>query len=417
MDASAAVWAASSQNAFRSWAVNFSSGVTRAGSQRRRSLGGQIGGELPAAEPHRSAVLGGVAGQRDGVSGDLGGVTLAQPLADQHPGAVEAGEELLLAGCSSCSGADRTLEREPRRFPPSAAPGLLVLRAGRTASRSPIAGSRAPQPVPFLGSPACLADPVALVRQPGLAAVLAGQHRDDMDVVSAVADGDPADCIVVLPVGCQPGAVHDVGGDLRPLVVGQRVVLRGGADRAVPDGAVEPARPECRVQLLEQAAELSEVAVAVGAQRRFEFSWVAPSGYQVRVGVFFAASGAEQGVDQPGDSRAAWIADLRDHRSLRRISSAAASRRSARRRHAAAYGSRSPERCPVAFSFATAWFRFTPIRRTSPGKMNSTTRKSPHRGVRHSANAPRHGRCTGCGSAAPELSRMPRLPGPLRRGR
>jgi integrase len=31
-----------------------------------------------------------------------------------------------------------------------------------------------------------------------------------------------------------------------------------------------------------------------------------------------------------------------------------------------AYGSRSPERCPVAFSFATAWFKLVPIRRTSP---------------------------------------------------
>ena len=51
-----------------------------------------------------------------------------------------------------------------------------------------------------------------------------------------------------------------------------------------------------------------------------------PSGYQVRVGVFFAASGAEQVVDEPGDSLAARLADLRDHRSLRRISSAAASK-------------------------------------------------------------------------------------------
>jgi hypothetical protein len=73
-----------------------------------------------------------------------------------------------------------------------------------------------------------------------------------------------------------------------------------------------------------------------------------------------------------GSSLAARIADLRDHRSLRRISWAAASSRSARRTNAAAYRSRSPERCPVAFSFATAWFRLTPIRRTSPAaRMNS----------------------------------------------
>ena len=37
-----------------------------------------------------------------------------------------------------------------------------------------------------------------------------------------------------------------------------------------------------------------------------------------------------------------------------------------RRSLSAAYGSRSPERCPVAFSFATAWLRLTPIRWTRP---------------------------------------------------
>jgi hypothetical protein len=57
---------------------------------------------------------------------------------------------------------------------------------------------------------------------------------------------------------------------------------------------------------------------------------------------------------------------LPDHRSRLRTASAAASSRSARRTHSAAYGRRSPDRCPVAFSFATAWFRLTPIRRTSP---------------------------------------------------
>ena len=144
-----------------------------------------------------------------------------------------------------------------------------------------------------------------------------------------------------LAVGRQSGAVHNVTRDLRPLVVGQRVAFRGGADRAVPDGAVEPARPERGVRLLEQAAEPCESRGGVREQRGFEFGWVRPSGDQVRVGVFFEASGAERVVDQPGDSHAARIAAVRDHRSLRRISSAAASTRSARRRQAAAYGSRS----------------------------------------------------------------------------
>ena len=79
---------------------------------------------------------------------------------------METGEELLLAGYSGGSGADRTLERDPRSFPPFAPPvfsfSARAGRRGRSGRRC-----RAPLPVPFLGSPARLADPVALLRQPG----------------------------------------------------------------------------------------------------------------------------------------------------------------------------------------------------------------------------------------------------------
>jgi hypothetical protein len=83
-------------------------------------------------------------------------------------------------------------------------------------------------------------------------------------VVVAVADGDPADGVVFLPAGGEAGAVHDVAGDLRPLIIGEHLVFGGGADRAVPVGAVEPARSEGGVWLLEQPVEVAEVAVAVG---------------------------------------------------------------------------------------------------------------------------------------------------------
>ena len=79
------------------------------------------------------------------------------------------------------------------------------------------------------------------------------------------------------------------------------------------------------MRLLQQPAQLTEVTGAVRAQRRLELGRVPPPGDQVRVGVFFPAAGPEQVIDQPGDPLAARIADLRDHRSLRRISSAAAS--------------------------------------------------------------------------------------------
>jgi hypothetical protein len=173
---------------------------------------------------------------------------------------------------------------------------------------------------------------------------LAGQHRHDVDVVLAVADGDPADRVVVLPAGCEAGAVHDVTGDLRPLIIGQHLVLGGGADRAMPDRAFEAARPERGVRLLEKAVEVAEVAVAVGEEKWFQFGEVAPSGNEVRVGVLLAAAGAEEVVDPPADTLPARIADLPDHRSRFRISSAAASSCSARRMLSMAYG-RSPPEC------------------------------------------------------------------------
>jgi hypothetical protein len=71
-----------------------------------------------------------------------------------------------------------------------------------------------------------------------------------MDVIAAVPDRDPPDRVVFLAVGRQAGAVHDVGGDLRPLIVGQHPVFWGGADRAVPDGPGEAARTERGVRLL-----------------------------------------------------------------------------------------------------------------------------------------------------------------------
>src|SRR5258708_4218146 len=126
------------------------------------------------------------------------------------------------------------------------------------------------------------------------------------------------------------------------------------------------------MRLLEQAVQRPEIAAAVVTQRWFQLSGVPPAGDDVRVGVLLVAARAEQIPDQPGYAAAA-RADLADHCRIRlRTSSAAWSSNWARRRLSAAYGRRSPPRWPVAFSFATAWFRFTPIRRTRPAaRMNS----------------------------------------------
>ncbi len=164
------------------------------------------------------------------------------------------------------------------------------------------------------------------------------------------------------PGRAQPGGVQP--GQPAPAVqrAGQRVGQVPAA-RIGPAGEQGvPGEPRCRQQrvvlagqLLEQAIQASEVAPPVGAQRRLQLGRVPPSRDDVRVGVFRMPAWAEQVVDQPFDTLAARSANLPDNCRMRlRISSAAWSSRSARRRLSAAYGSRSPERCPVAFNLATA---------------------------------------------------------------
>lgn len=76
----------------------------------------QIRRQLSTAEPHRAAAVSGVFGQRNRVASDLSWVMRAHPLADQRPGIVEAGEELLLTRRTSGGGADRPPERHSSAF-------------------------------------------------------------------------------------------------------------------------------------------------------------------------------------------------------------------------------------------------------------------------------------------------------------
>ena len=251
-------------------------------------------------------------------------------------GRVQPGEELLLAGRPGGRGADRPPECDAGGLLEPVAAGLLRLRAGRAAGRGTVAGRGLPQPEPLLRGPARLPHLVVVVPQAGARAVLAGQHRDDVDVVGGVPDRDPADRVVVLAVRGEAGAVHDVAGELGPFVVGEHPVAGGGADRAVPDRFGEAAVAERFLGLLEQAGEVAEVAVAVVAERGFEFGGMAPAGDEVRVGVLLVAARAEEVVDQAGDAAAA-RADLADHWRIRfRTSSAAWSRSWARRMLSAA---------------------------------------------------------------------------------
>jgi hypothetical protein len=71
-----------------------------------------------------------------------------------------------------------------------------------------------------------------------------------------------------------------------------------------------------------------------------------------------------------------------------RRSSPAASSRAARRTDSSAYAGRSPDDCPVAFSFATAWFKFTPTRRT-PSAARSKACTASASGTSGAVTAPR----------------------------
>jgi len=67
-----------------------------------------------------------------------------------------------------------------------------------------------------------------------------------------VPDGDPADGLVFLPVGRQPGAVHDLVRDGGPFVIGQHPVVGSGAHRAVPYRPRVAPLAESGLRLLQQ---------------------------------------------------------------------------------------------------------------------------------------------------------------------
>ena len=167
---------------------------------------------------------------------------------------------------------------------------------------------------------ACVLD-AWLAARVHVAFLLVGDDGGDLRGVQAV------EVKMKPPGGSRWLAVHDVAGDLRPLLFGEHPVLRGGPDRAVPYRPLESARAQRGLWLLEQPGQAAEVAAAVLTERGFQFGRVAPASHEVRVGVLFVAARPVQVLQQPGDPAAA-RADLADHwRSCLRSSSAAWSSR------------------------------------------------------------------------------------------
>ena len=256
-----------SQSALRCSAVRFSCarpGLACCGVHRCCSLGQlRSAASFPPPYQTRVAVFGGVAGERDSVPGDLAGVLCAEPFSDQEVGLVQAMEELALAACCRGSGGDLPSQRDPGCFVQATAGCFLVLGTGRAAGGGAVGRCGRAQPVALLGGDAGGADVVPFPGQAGLTAVLAGQHGNQVDVILAVPDGDPADGLVLLPVGGQAGAVHHVVCDDGPFVVGQHPVVGSGAHRAVPYRPGAGPRAECGLRLQEQPGQLGEVAFAV----------------------------------------------------------------------------------------------------------------------------------------------------------
>jgi hypothetical protein len=116
----------------------------------------------------------------------------------------------------------------------------------------------------LLGSQAGGADLVPFPGQAGLAAFLAGQHGDQMDMVIAVPDRDPAHGLVFLTVRRQPGTVHHVMGDGGPLVVAEHPVFWRCAHRAAPHRPRVRSLAEGALRLQEQSRKLGEVSVTTG---------------------------------------------------------------------------------------------------------------------------------------------------------
>ena len=276
---------------------------------------GQVGGQLPAAEPHRAA---------PSAVWSPGRAT-AYPVTSPGRGAV-AEPDLHAALPPARRRTPARTGRRPRRrtwrrrvvrggsaWP--AAGCLLVLGPGRPPAGGPVRPGPPPQAVLGLdappaprrsGSSRCAGRPGGRPAGPGRPRCGCGCRRGGPR---------PRDPFVLLAARGQAGAVHDLRGDPHPRAVAEVGVPGRGADRAVPHRP-RRARSPSSASGSQQAGQQPEVPVAVRAQRWLELGRVAPAGHQVRVDVLDAFPG-------PTGTTAGWRAcflaqDPADHRSPRR---------------------------------------------------------------------------------------------------
>src|SRR5690606_12607126 len=167
---------------------------------------------------HRLTVLVAVVGQGDLVTEQVAGGRDA--LADQQTGGGQAVEELL-RGCGAGGGAAHGLAQFLTRGALAAFPlGFVTFGAGGPLGGGAVAGVEAAQPVVDLDLAGFGLGAFAVLAEAGLAAVLADDGGDDVDVVVGVPDGRPAAGGVVAVGGDTGGGDHPAG-YLAPLLVRQ----------------------------------------------------------------------------------------------------------------------------------------------------------------------------------------------------
>lgn len=193
---------------------------------------GQVVGERGSGEPDGAgAAVGTVAGQRDRVP-DEGAVVVAV-FTHAQARVAEPVEEVGVAVGEGGRGADGALQGLPGGLREAAAGGFLGLAGDRPAARGAVERGHlgeAPAGFETAGGGVHGGDVAAYA---GVAAVLAGEGRRDVDVVVRVPYRDPPAGLFVAVFGDARG-VHHGGGDLAPFRVRQDAIVSVITDRDVP---------------------------------------------------------------------------------------------------------------------------------------------------------------------------------------
>ncbi len=209
-----------------------------------------------------------VVGESDGIARDLVWVDRAVPQPHEDTGGLKPAEEVVLVNGRHSGRTYLAAELVPGYLRPALSVAFVLLRCGWP----PVAG---------VVNRAYLVQAVALfevsggglrldafVPGPDGLAVLPDERGHDVNVVVGVANGHPSHSVRVAMRGDADGG-DDLGGDVRPLAVGEDAVGDVVADGGVPDELLwrVPAGPD---GLFEQAGQGPDVVASGGVGWGFQ---------------------------------------------------------------------------------------------------------------------------------------------------